>query len=383
MTTGLDQRKLWLDWLERLSLPLYSHLAAGNLGKVLPVARGQNSARSVFAPLEALGRSLAGIGPWLQCEGLGGEEQEQQASLVALVKASLGQASDPASPDFMNFSQGQQPLVDAAFLAMGLMRSEKTVWRKLDARVQKNIINALKETRVFKPGFNNWLLFSAMVETFLYSIGEEWDRMRVDYALRQHEQWYLGDGAYGDGPFHHWDYYNSFVIQPMLLEILDRVADGDEQWKQLKEPMGRRAVRYAAVQERLIASDGTFPPLGRSLAYRSGAFQHLALMALRKDLPEEISPAQVRCALTAMMKRTLEAPGTFDAKGWLSIGLAGDQPSLAEGYISTGSLYLCACSLLPLGLPPDHGFWTGPDQDWTAKKIWSGQDHPADHALHD
>ena len=32
--------------------------------------------------------------------------------------------------------------------------------------------------------------------------------------------WYKGDGVYGDGPPFHWDYYNSFVIQPMLLNIL-------------------------------------------------------------------------------------------------------------------------------------------------------------------
>ena len=39
--------------------------------------------------------------------------------------------------------------------------------------------------------------------------GAGWDRLRVDYALRQHEQWYKGDGVYGDGPQFHWDYYNA------------------------------------------------------------------------------------------------------------------------------------------------------------------------------
>ncbi len=29
--------------------------------------------------------------------------------------------------------------------------------------------------------------------------------MRIDYAVRQHEQWYKGDGTYGDGPdFQRW-----------------------------------------------------------------------------------------------------------------------------------------------------------------------------------
>ena len=49
--------------------------------------------------------------------------------------------------------------------------------------------------------------------------------------------------------------------------------------------------------------------------------------------------------------------------GWLTIGLSGHQPSLGEPYISTGSLYLCLCGLLPLGLPPDNEFWSSTPVD--------------------
>ena len=76
----------------------------------------------------------------------------------------------------------------------------------------------------------------------------------------------------------------------------------------------RRIQRYAAVQERLISPEGAFPPIGRSLAYRIGAFQALGQVALGHLLPAEVAPAQVRCALTAVMKRMMEAPGTFDEK---------------------------------------------------------------------
>ncbi|MCB0106669.1 MAG: DUF2264 domain-containing protein, partial [Caldilineaceae bacterium] len=142
-----------------------------------------------------------------------------------------------------------------------------------------------------KPHFNNWLLFAAIIEAFLYQVGADWDPMRVDYALRQHEQWYLGDGIYGDGPAFHWDYYNSFVIQPMLIDILATVAGVDAAWDALREPVLRRAQRYAVIQERLISPEGTFPAIGRSLAYRFGAFQLLAQIALRRELPPEVTPA--------------------------------------------------------------------------------------------
>lgn len=92
--------------------------------------------------------------------------------------------------------------------------------------------------------------------------------------------------------------------------------------------------------------------------------------------------AQVRCALTAVIRRCFQAEGTFDGDGWLTVGLCGHQPSPGEPYISTGSLYLCAAGFLPLGLPAEHPFWSDPDEPYTAQKIWSGVDMPADHAEH-
>jgi hypothetical protein len=152
-------------------------------------------------------------------------------------------------------------------------------------------------------------------------------------------------------------------------------------WKELAARELERARRYAAIQERLIASDGSFPPFGRSIAYRFGAFHLLAQIALRRALPDGIAPAQVRAALSAVIRRSIEAPGTFDSDGWLRIGFCGHQPGIGEPYISTGSLYLCATGLLPLGLPASDEFWSAPPQPWTSAKAWTGQPFPIDHAL--
>jgi len=194
-------------------------------------------------------------------------------------------------------------------------------------------------------------------------------------------EWYKGDGWYGDGPDFHWDYYNSFVIHPMLLDILEVFRKQDNKYDSLFETEIKRAGRYAAIQEKLISPEGTYPAIGRSIAYRFGAFHLLAQLALQHRLPDDLAPSQVRCALSAVIKRMIEAPGTFDEKGWLSIGFSGHQPGAGESYISTGSLYLCTAGLLPLGLPPSDPFWSNPPVDWTSKKIWKGEDFRADHAL--
>jgi hypothetical protein len=194
--------------------------------------------------------------------------------------------------------------------------------------------------------------------------------------------------VYGDGETLHFDYYNSYVIHPMLVDILTTVDSlggipvpvWDVSGFLVKDKALRRAQRYALVQERMIAPDGSYPPIGRSLTYRMGAFQTLAMIALKGLLPGELPPAQVRCALTAVIHRLMDAPGTWDENGWLQIGLCGHQPSLGEAYISTGSLYLCANGLLPLGLPPADPFWSSPDLPWTSVKIFGGADQSADHA---
>ncbi len=83
---------------------------------------------------------------------------------------------------------------------------------------------------MIQPDYSNWLLFSAMIESVLSFMGVWWDPMRVDYAIRTVNTWYKGDGLYGDGPAFHWDYYNSFVIQPMLLQILETISKSSSVW---------------------------------------------------------------------------------------------------------------------------------------------------------
>jgi hypothetical protein len=74
--------------------------------------------------------------------------------------------------------------------------------------------------RQIRAGASNWLLFPAMIEAFFATAGAEWLPEPIDRALSAHESWYKGDGVYGDGNDFHWDYYNSYVIQPFLATLL-------------------------------------------------------------------------------------------------------------------------------------------------------------------
>ena len=379
-------RDQWLDWVERVSSPVLLALSRRELRRTMPVeaVAGHGAERAIGTHLEAFARLLMGLAPWLELGPTPGESQREtglRSRYRAMAREAVASAVDPASPDYMHFGDSAQTVVDASFLALALLRAPRQLIDTLSAETRQRVIGAMFAERKILTGLNNWVLFSAMDEALLFRLGADWDRMRVAYALNELHSWYVGDGLYGDGPAFHADNYNSYVMHSYLLMLLEAVGDQAAAWKSMHPEVLRHATRYADIQERLVGPDGSFPVLGRSICYRAGAFHLLADAALRGMLPEHLSPTQVRCALTAVQQRTLDAPGTFDAKGWLTIGLAGHQPSLGETYISTGSLYLCSAAWLPLGLPHTHPFWSSPDMAWTQKRVWSGQDAPADHAI--
>jgi hypothetical protein len=385
MSSSADDRAAWLALLEKVSEPVLHALSERRLRAAMPVeaAPGQAAARAVGSPLEALGRLLSGLAPWLELEPSAEESRQETALRIRYRKwalAAIASAVDPASPDYMRFGASSQTVVDASFLALALLRAPRQLVQPLDAATKQKLIQALVAERIVLPGYNNWLLFAALNEAALMALGTDWDRVRVDYALRKHMEWYVGDGTYGDGPHYHADYYDSFVIHPYLLQLMETLGDAEPAWKNMRLEIHAHAQRYAAIQERVISAQGEYPIVGRSITYRCGAFHLLADCSRRHMLPESVLPQQVRCALTAVQRRTLTPAGTFSADGWLQIGLAGHQPSLGETYISTGSLYLASAAWLPLGLPSTDPFWSAPAAQWTQQKAWSGVDIPVDHA---
>ncbi|ERM84658.1 hypothetical protein P872_23390 [Rhodonellum psychrophilum GCM71 = DSM 17998] len=379
----LEDRKAFISYLTKIADPVLVNLSQDKLKENMPIEIAPNAYgdRDKVTHLEAFGRLISGMAPWLELGPDDSEEGELREKYILLVHQSLRNATDPNAKDYMNFTEGGQPLVDAAFLAQGLLRAPTQLWDRLDAQTKKNTITALKSTRTINPYYSNWLLFTAMVEAALIKFDGDGDYVRISYALNKHKEWYLGDGVYGDGPDFHFDYYNSFVIQPMILDVTKALLEAGSGNKAEFEIFLKRARRYAAIQERLISPEGTYPVIGRSMAYRFGAFQALAQIALWEELPQEIAPPQVRAALLAIVDKHMASESMFDQNGWLKLGFNGNQPELAEPYISTGSLYLCAEVFLVLGLPASADFWAKPREEWTQQKIWGGKKGVIDKAI--
>lgn len=380
--TGAEDRAYWVEQLVKIADPVLTNLSQNTLKEQMPY-ESLDPERRKFSHLEAVGRLICGIAPWLELGPDETPEGKLREKYIQLAAQGLKNAVNPSSPDYLVFGEPYQPLVDAAFLAQGLMRAPKQLWGNLDQEGKNWMITELKRSRAIKPWENNWLLFASMVEATLLELTGECDTARLTYGVeRFRDEWYKGDALYGDGPAFHQDYYNSFVIQPMLTDVLKIMhkhgIPGAADFLPIQE---QRLSRYAAQLERFISPEGTFPVVGRSIVYRFGALHALAEATLHHLLPEKLNPAQVRCAMTAVIRRQLQSPANFDANGWLRVGFTGSQIGMSETYINTGSVYLCTTGLLALGLPADDPFWSNPYAEWTNLKAWNGIDVPADSAL--
>jgi hypothetical protein len=381
-------RAYLVEVLTKTSRPVLQGIADGNFFEKLP-KRDWESGRRNAAYAEGLGRTLAGIAPWLALPPDDTPEGKLRAEYADLARRALIAAADPANKDYKRFTMSEgketnrQFLVETAYIAQAMLRAPNVFWEPLTPEQRTNVLKLFDTVQPLQPVENNWLLFASIVEAARWKFYGDYDKARLEYGVNKHLEWYLGDGTYGDGPHYRADYYNSYSIQPMLIDVL-AVA------KEKGDPLGRhydkavkRMQRYAEVLERLISPEGTFPFVGRSSAYRYGAFQALSQIILMRQLPADTEPAGARDGLTAVIRRISEFPGTYDAEGWLDIGAVGRQPNVRDPYNGTGGLYITLSGLLHLGLPADDPFWTAPPGEWTQKRIWSGKDIEHDTALGD
>src|SRR5918992_3904590 len=120
MPTPQEDRQYWVNTLTRIARPVLLALAERRLKKDMPVEvapDGNRESRAKVTHLEALGRTLAGIAPWLELKPDDTPEGKLRAEYGDLARKAIDAGTDPTSPDFMNFTTGGPPLVGAAFPA--------------------------------------------------------------------------------------------------------------------------------------------------------------------------------------------------------------------------------------------------------------------------
>lgn len=381
-TVEKTDRQVWADLCYKISQPVLENMSKGNFQKDFPLELSPkwDGRDTNVAYLETFARLMAGISPWLALPDDGTPEGKQRKQLHEWAIQAYKNAVDPNSPDKITWlTNTSQPLCDASYLVESFMHAPEATWGQLDEVTKKRYIEGLKSLRTIRPAYNNWLLFRAMVEVFFMSIGEDVDEYALSVGLQKMSEWYLSDGWYSDGPEYAMDYYNSYVMHPMMVEVVEMCKKHKFSTPISLDLAVKRMNRFNTILERFISPEGAYPAVGRSVIYRMGAFQTLAMSAWKYGLPKDLTNGSVRSALTCVMKRMFAVDGNFDDKGYLRLGFAGHQPNLANYYSNNGSLYMTSLVFMPLGLPADHPFWTAPAEPWTSQKAWSGQEFPEDY----
>ena len=390
----LTEREYWVQEAWKMAQPVLENMAKGELQKNMKTefSPSFDSRNRKVVYMETFGRLMAGIAPWLalpdsafSSAAADKKELERVHQLRQWALASYKNSVDPESPDYLVWGASGQNLVDAAYIAESFIRAYDALWMPLDKITKERYINEFKKLRQIEPPYTNWFLFSSVIESFIAkAVGlKEYDDYRVMTTIRKVEEWYVGDGWYADGPVFAFDYYSSYVFHAMYLETLQNMIDARAntrlEYRKYYDRALKRAQKFSIILERFISPEGTFPVIGRSTPYRMAAMQPLALMAWLQTLPKELSNGQVRAALTQVMHRMYDQQNNYNDAGYLTIGFCGHQPETADWYTNNGSLYMTSLSLMPLGLPANHQFWTAKAEPWTQVKAWGGQPFPKDH----
>ena len=80
---------------------------------------------------------------------------------------------------------------------------------------------------------------------------------------------------------------------------------------------------------------------------------------IERTLPDPLdSPGIIKGFLLRHLRYWATKPGIFHADGTLNIGYAYPNAYMCEDYNSPQSVYWCLKSLICIGLPPSHSFWT-------------------------
>jgi len=338
LETKEDYRQLMFQLLDPLK-PLYSNgcarLHLGDSGVTYP---------AVSMEMEAFSRPLWALVPLWLGGGKGFED---------VYVNGLKNGTDPLHSEYWGgFNDYDQRFVEMAAIASGLIFTPEKLWEPLEEREKDNLAKWLYGINEHIIPDCNWQFFMILVNIALQKLGYPYSKEKLLSGLDKIESYYIGDGWYRDGGSSQKDYYISFAMH--YYGLLYSVAMEEEDPKRCSE-FRERAKIFARDFIYWFDENGAALPFGRSLSYRFGeaAFWSAYLFAGLDD----ISAGVVKGILSRHLNWWLDQK-IFDRDGVLTIGYAYPNLIMAERYNAPGSPYWGMKTLLCLGLPDSHPFWS-------------------------
>ncbi|MER0239535.1 DUF2264 domain-containing protein [Fulvimarina sp. MAC8] len=276
-----------------------------------------------------------------------------------LMRKTIAAGCDPAHPGYWGRAQDRsQRCVEMAAIGMLLMMLPEEGWYPLTESEKQNLLTWLADIQTVQLVDNNWLFFAILVQEGLRKIGHA-DLIDEDLQARyldRIDQWYLGDGWYGDGPELPIDHYNGFAMHFYALLYAQYAVNPDPE----------RARRYKAraghfVQEFIhwFARTGETVMVGRSLIYR---FATAAFWGVAPFADQDSLSVGAMKGIWARQIRSWRSKPIFTSDGLLTRGYAYPNLTVCEEYNSPTSPYWAMKAFLPLAYGKDGAFWQAEEE---------------------
>ena len=338
----LDTKQDFQQWMYEVLnplKPLYSEgcarLHLGDSGVTYP---------QVSIEMEAFSRPLWALVPLWLGGGKGFEDIYQKG---------LANGTNPSHPEYWGgFNDYDQRFVEMAAIASGLIFTPEKIWEPLSEEEKSGLAKWLYGINEHAIPDCNWQFFMILVNIALQKLGRPYSKERLSSGLEKIESYYIGDGWYKDGNSSQKDYYISFAFHYYGLLYSAAMEDEDrERCRRFKE----RAEIFAGDFIYWFDENGSALPYGRSLSYRFGeaAFWSAYVFAGLDKIPVGVVKGILARHLNWWLDQKI-----FDRDGVLTIGYGYPNLIMAERYNAPGSPYWGMKTLLCLGLPDGHPFWT-------------------------
>src|ERR1700743_128692 len=164
-----NDRAYWIALMDKIATPVLSNMSKGMLRKNMPIEYGPawDGRTTEAAYMEAFGRLIAGLAPFLALPDDNSAEGKIRQRLRLQTLQSLAHAVDPNSPDYLYWGSSpdylywdsretRQPLVDAAYIAQAFLAAPDILWQPLDFTTQQHFVKEFKSLRQIEPYNSNW-----------------------------------------------------------------------------------------------------------------------------------------------------------------------------------------------------------------------------------
>jgi len=352
----------WQDSARRLIEPLSVLMQPGRADLDIHGAPSDHDAQA--DRLEAYARPLTLAAFWLQSVPRP-EDAALRERVSAWFRAGLVLGTDPASPQYWGPDASyHQHHVEMGLMAIALQLAPKQLWDPLQPEEKAQVLRWFGTCRGSGIVNNNHLFMSVHILEFLGKQGasHRTDRAVINAHLNQLETMYRGGGWFEDGINQAYDHYNAYafyfygLVWAHLHGSLDPArAQRWRDWAKL----------FVADYQHFFAASGEHPAFGRSITYRFNGLNVFGLAALERCT--DVDPGVLRRLCTRNLDFFLSRP-IYQGQGAMGPGFTDVFPKIIEPYSAPASPYWAAKGFTPLLLPPDHPFWTAPEQPLPAER---------------